>query len=240
VPLLILVAGNTVPAIAARRGEFAQWIRETAGDAWTGGWVEHDLRTGASLPGVRDVHGVIVTGSASSVTERAPWMLRAEEYLRALVAEGVPVFGICFGHQMLAEALGGHVTKNPKGREIGTVRVERAGDDAIFRGVPPSFDASATHVDSVARLPQGARVLASTKLDPTAAFAVGARTRAVQFHPEIDADAMRGYVEARRGILKDEGLDPDAIHASIREAPHAEEVLRNFVRDIGTGPRETR
>ena len=229
-------AGEPVADLAARRGDFVRWIRETVGDAWRGGWRVHDVRTEAAFPEGGSAAAFIITGSSSSVTERAPWMLRTEEYVRQRIAARRPLLGICFGHQIMAQACGGNVTKNPRGREIGTQHVTRLGDDPLFKGLPASFDVSETHVDAVAKVPSDARVLASTSMDPVAAFAIGPVARAVQFHPEVDADAMRGYVLARSPILRSEGLDADAILASVREAPHAHALLRNFVREfVGTG-----
>lgn len=192
----------------------------------------HDVRTDDPLPRVDDAAAFIITGSSSSVTEGAPWMLRTCELIRVLVEANRPLFGICFGHQLMAEAFGGKVTKNPRGREIGTVRVVRAAgepDDLLFDGLPLTFEASATHVDSVATVPANARVLASTSLDPVAAFAIGQSARAVQFHPEVDADVLRGYVKARSPAIRAEGLDAEGILAGVREAPHAQALLRNFV-----------
>jgi GMP synthase (glutamine-hydrolysing) len=229
VPLCILVAGNTVPALAERRGEFATWIRDGVGDAWAGDWIEVDIRTDAPLPAVGDVDGFFITGSSSSVTERAPWMLRAEGYIREIDAAGTPLLGICFGHQLIAQALGGDVQKNPRGREIGTVQVNVTESDPLFGGEPREIDANASHVDSVAKVPERARVLASTSLDPVAAFAVGDAIRAVQFHPEFDGDVMRGYLTARAHLVRGEGLDADAILANAKDAPQALALLRAFV-----------
>jgi GMP synthase (glutamine-hydrolysing) len=190
----------------------------------------HDVRTDAPLPAVDGAAAFVMTGSSSSVTERAPWMLRAEQHVREIARADVPLFGICFGHQLVAQALGGEVAKNPRGREIGTVRVRRLADDAIFDGVGEELAVNATHVDSVTRLPEGARLLAASELEPTQAFGVGRAIRCVQFHPEIDGDAMRGYVEARAHLITAEGGDPDAIRARSVDAPEAEETLRNFVK----------
>ncbi|MGH7296683.1 MAG: glutamine amidotransferase, partial [Polyangiaceae bacterium] len=176
--------------------------------------------------------GFVITGSSASVTERAPWMLRAEGLVREIEAAGAPLLGICFGHQMVAQALGGEVRRNPRGREIGTVRVERAADDPLFAGLPSAFEANATHVDSVVRLPARAEVLASTSLDPVAAFRVGPAVRAVQFHPEFDADAIRGYLEARAHLIRDEGKDPAALLAGVRDDTRGRDVLRNFARMV--------
>ena len=131
--IVILVTGTTLPEIGRRRGGFARWIREGTGDAWGARWSSHDVRTGRPLPGPRDADAFVITGSSSSVTERAPWMLRAEGLVREIVAAETPLLGICFGHQLIAQALGGEVGRSPRGREIGTVRVERTADDALFR-----------------------------------------------------------------------------------------------------------
>ena len=231
-PLVVLRAGDAAAPVAARRGEFFSWIRREVGDAWAGAWIEHDVRSDDRLPDPRSAAGFIMTGSSSSVTERAPWMLRAEEHLRGIVAAETPLFGICFGHQMIAQALGGLVANNPNGREIGTVEVRVRADapaDPIFDGVGKRFRVNATHVDVVAELPKGATVLAETDLDRCAAFVVGRTTKCVQFHPEFDGDAMRGYLEARAHLISGEGGDPQAILARATDAPEGAATLRNFV-----------
>ncbi len=192
----------------------------------------------APLPSATDAAGFIITGSSSSVTERAPWMLRAEELIRSIVAAETPLFGICFGHQMVGEALGGKVAKNPRGREIGTVEVrmkDAASSEPILRGLARAFRANHTHVDSVVKLPDGAEVLAETDLEPHAVFVIGKTTKCVQFHPEIDGDAMRGYVEARAHLIEAEGNDPKPILAGAVDTPEGAETLRNFVRHVVRG-----
>src|SRR5262249_54178961 len=152
---------------------------------------------------------IIITGSISSVTERAPWMLRAEAYIREIAAAETPLLGICFGHQLMAQALGGEVQKNPRGREMGTVELSVADDDPLFDGLPRSIPVNATHVDSAVTLPPGARVLARTALEDHAVVAFGPAARGVQLHPEIDGAVMRGYIGVRRPILLEEGFDAD-------------------------------
>jgi GMP synthase (glutamine-hydrolysing) len=79
-------------------------------------------------------------------------------------------------------------------------------------------------------LPRDARILASSALEPNAAFAVGDHAWGVQFHPEFDADIVRGYVRARADRMREEGLDPEAALSRATDALHGREVLRNFVR----------
>jgi GMP synthase (glutamine-hydrolysing) len=231
--LVVLRAGDAIPSVAERHGEFFHWIRAGVGDSWPKAWDEVDLRAPhAVLPNPRAAAGFVITGSASSVTERAPWMLRAEAWLREAASLDVPLLGICFGHQLLAQALGGHVTKNPRGRQIGTVKVtlaEAATRDALFAGMPREMHANTTHVDVVAEHPKNAEILATTPLDPHAAFRVR-RAYGVQFHPEIDREVMRGYLTARRGIIEEEGLPWSDMYERVADAPHALAVMRAFAR----------
>jgi GMP synthase (glutamine-hydrolysing) len=157
-------------------------------------------------------------------------MQQTEAYIRQVIEAKTPLLGICFGHQIMAQALGGNVRPNPRGREIGTVEVTKLAHDPLFEGLPETFLANSTHVDTVVELPPGATVVASTALEPHAALAFGALARGVQFHPEIDRNVMRGYVDVRRQRLHDEGLDVDAILARTSETPLARELLRNFIR----------
>lgn len=228
-PLCILVTGDPVARTQTRVGGFAQLVRAGLAGAWDAGFVEVDARTTESLPRSAGFAGVIVTGSASSVTERAPWILRTEEYLAAAVAQRHPVLGICFGHQLLGQALGGLVERNPRGREMGTVSFDIVTDDPLLdRSITPPL-AHATHVDSVTVLPKGAQVLAATALEPNAAVRFGERAWGVQFHPEFDEQVMREYIETRAPLLAEEGRDPSAMLAGVGAARAGASVLRRFV-----------
>lgn len=224
-PIAILIAGDPVPLAKERQGPFEAMIRRHAGAAE---WSTVDLRTGAPLPEPSAIAGAIVTGSASSVTDREPWTLRGEEFLRQLMAAQVPVLGICYGHQMLGQALGGLVEKNPHGREIGTVQVEQVESDPIL-GDTRRYPINTTHVDAVTRLPPGARLLAKTTRDPNSAVRFGEHTWGVQFHPEFDAEVMRAYIETRRDLLLAENLDPDRMLREIVETPEGGQILQRFV-----------
>jgi GMP synthase (glutamine-hydrolysing) len=175
---------------------------------------------------------VVITGSSANVPNREPWMLETEAYLREVVRLSVPVFGICFGHQMLAQALGGEVQKNPRGREIGTIRVARLADDPLFDSLPEAFEANATHVDTVVKLPPGAVPLAKSDLEDHHAIRFSETCYGVQFHPELDADVMRGYVEHRWEILASEGFAVESLHAQIAEAEFGRRTIRNFIHHI--------
>lgn len=225
-PIAILIAGDPVPLAKERRGSFEAMIRRIGGEDQ--GWLAADLRTDTPLPQPAHIAAAIVTGSASSVTDREAWTLRGEELLRQLVSAQVPVLGICYGHQMLGQALGGLVEKNPRGREIGTVKVEQLESDPIL-GEGRRYPIQATHVDSVTQLPPGARVLATTALDPNAAVRFGEHTWGVQFHPEFDSEVIRAYIETRRDLLTAENLDPDRLLRQVTETPAGPQILQRFI-----------
>lgn len=235
-PLLILVTGDPVAPTQARAGGFANLVRSSVAEVWEGGFVEVDARHAAQLPAAQGYAGLIVTGSASSVTERAAWMLRVEEYLAEAVHREHPVLGICFGHQLLGQALGGLVERNPRGREMGTVALRIVADDPLLdRSIEPAL-AHATHVDSVTRLPRGAQLLATTELEPHAALRFGERAWGVQFHPEFDEQVMTEYVATRSALLAEEGRDPEALRRGIGAALAGRLVLRRFI-EHGLRPR---
>lgn len=228
-PFVVLVAGEPIPRVRAVRGSYADMIRAAGREPSSAGWLDVDLRDGSPLPDRGAIAGVVVTGSSASVTERAPWMLRVEEYLRGLVERRVPTFGICFGHQLLGQALGGEVVKNPRGREIGTVELDVVGEDPLLDDAPAHFSVNATHVDTVGTLPPGARLLARTEREPHAMVRFGEAAWGVQFHPEMDADVVRNYLSERRGIVASEGLDPDALVARAEDADAGRAVLVRFL-----------
>ena len=222
-PLAILIAGEPLPGALAARGTFGDMIRGAVGDAWGGPWSEVDAR--GRLPPFEDFAGMIISGSASNVPDREPWVLEVERYLAGAVAGGLPIFGICFGHQLLGQALGGLVTRNPRGLEVGSVALEVLAADP-FLGEPAQGSlVNMTHVDTVAVLPPGARLLARTELDPHAAVHFGARAWGVQFHPEMDAEILEHYLAARSGA----GPAAPAGAGLARDTPASQAILRSFV-----------
>jgi GMP synthase (glutamine-hydrolysing) len=231
-PFLILETGRPLDPLRLH-GSFGHWIRVAAG--LHGREVRHlDVIGGESLPAdARPYAGVLITGSGSMVSDREPWSERSAEWLRDAAHAGMPMFGICYGHQLLAHALGGAVDYNPQGREMGTVAVqlhEEAAADPLFAGLGPRMDAQATHRQSVLRVPDQATVLARSDKDAHQAFRWGESVWGVQFHPEFSTAMMRSYIHARREALTSEGASPPALIKDVRPAPRARQVLRRFVR----------
>ena len=230
-PLLIIQTGKPLPSLS-RYGGFAHWIRVAAGlDA--AATVVVDVTAGQALPAPQALAGVVVTGSAAYVTDRADWSETTAAWLREAVAAGLPVLGICYGHQLLAHALGGEVAFNPAGRESGTIALQlraEAADDPLFAGLPATVSAHATHMQTVLTPPPGATVLAHSARDNCQAFRIGERAWGLQFHPEFATHHMRGYLRERAECIARHGDDARALARQVHAAPQARHLLRRFVR----------
>jgi GMP synthase (glutamine-hydrolysing) len=231
-PVLVIKTGSTVPNVRERRGDFEDWIE--LGLAMSSTPVETaSIFEGDALPEPSTLAGIVITGSSAMVSEREAWSERCASWLPGAIEAGIPTLGICYGHQLLAHALGGEVGRNPNGREIGTIEVDlRAAEgDALLGAFAPGADFHASHVESVLALPPGATRLGSNAIDPNHAYRVeapGVRAWGVQFHPEFDADVMRGYLEARRELLEAEALDVGSLMARTRETPAGWALLARF------------
>ena len=188
----------------------------------------------------KDFAGVLITGSASMVSMPTPWMEKTAAWLRQAVASGMPVLGVCFGHQLLAYSLGGAVGPNPNGPEAGTIPVEfneKCGDDPLFSSLPGMVRFNAHHYESVLALPQGAEVLGRNGQEQCQAVRYAPNAWGVQFHPEIDDKVMLALLDIVGGALDRNGVDVQATTAAVRETPYGPELLRRFydmVFDEGT------
>ena len=238
-PLLIVKTGDAMETVRVRRGDYDTWIESGLAAGALPVQVVNVHRD-EPLPGPESLAGVVVTGSAAMVSHREAWSEATAHWLAGAFAEGTPILGICYGHQLLAHALGGRVGPNARGRQMGTVSLKlEAEGDPLLGELPRETLFQVTHLEVVLEFPPGAVALASNAMDPHAAFRVGAGAWGIQFHPEFDADIMRGYIEGRREVISDQGGDPDALLAGVRESPCGPKVLSRFaqwVRDSEPRP----
>ncbi|MFC4356994.1 type 1 glutamine amidotransferase [Halobium salinum] len=205
----------------------------------TGGYDEYD--------------GVVVTGSRASVYWDEPWIRPLVEWVDGAAESGLPVLGVCFGHQVVAEALGGHVEAMEE-FEIGYREVRRVGgavegsdadggvqpdddgarpgdgDDPLFAGIDDRFTVFTTHGDSVVDLPPGAQVLAENEYG-VHGFRVG-HAFGVQFHPEYDPETARAVTrgkEERLGTERVESVLAGVTDENYAAACEAKRLFENFV-----------
>lgn len=201
--------------------------RELPGDL-----VEYDATAG-DLPATHDDHdAVVVTGSRSSVYWDEKWIDPLIDVVREATRGDVPVLGICYGHQVLATALGGTVEDMGE-YELGYREVRQVAEDLLFTDVPDPFTVFETHSDVVTTLPDGATLLAENDVGIQSFrkdLAWG-----VQFHPEYD-------LQTAREVTKDKDLPAERIQAVLDgvtrdaadRAAAAKPIFDNFADVVGT------
>lgn len=227
---VIIKLGDTLPELAAQKGDFEDWILRGMGRTRSEVRIIDPTR-GEALPAPETMAGVVLTGSHAMVTDHAPWSERTAAWLRDSVASRVPLLGICYGHQLLAYALGGEVGPNPRGPEMGTVeaRLTEAGKvDPLLGDLGSTIHVHASHAQTVLRLPEGATLLATSAMDRAYAFALNDSVWGVQFHPEFDAEIGRAYIQADAEALAARGQDPGALVAACVDTPVGPTILARF------------
>lgn len=227
--ILLIKTGSTHATIRDQFGDFEHWFLRglTAADTQLVNAME-----ATALPACNDIDGVVITGSPAMVTDREPWSERLAEWLATQAHGQVPILGVCYGHQLLAHALGGAVDWHPQGREIGTtpIHLTDAGTrDPLLGTLPARFLAQVTHAQRVSRLPDEAVLLAGNDYESHHAFRVGDATWGLQFHPEFSADVMRAYLHAGAEALRKNQRDPDQLLQQVEAAHADQELLRRFV-----------
>ena len=153
-----------------------QWIKPHLPEAT---WIETHIANGAKMPDPSDVDGIIISGSEKGVYDDTPWMQPLRDNLETMRNHGIPIFGICFGHQIMADVFGGKAEKVDQGFITGARSFDMGGH---------KIPAHVAHQDQVTRLPPGASVTASAPYCPAAALAYDFPAMSVQFHPEYSPD----------------------------------------------------
>ncbi|KIT15192.1 type 1 glutamine amidotransferase [Jannaschia aquimarina] len=194
----ILQTGRSPEEIADIHGDydafFKRLLKDRGFDFRTYAVLDMDLPADA-----HECDGWLITGSRHGAYEDHPWIPPLEDFLRAAYAAAVPIIGVCFGHQILAQALGGRVEKFAGGWSVGPVRYrsDRFGDHDII----------AFHQDQVVELPPDAERVGSSDFCENAILVYGDRALSIQPHPEFTAPFLKELIDARAAILPDEIRD---------------------------------
>ena len=220
--ILIVQTGSVETAISDRHGDYDAWFLDALPDGHRRCTICRPF-SGQALPsreGLRAYDGVLLTGSRLSVRDEQPWMAPLGRWALQ-VATTHPVLGVCFGHQLIGEALGGRVEKNPAGREAGTITVtltDAGRQDPLFAGMPWDLVVQSSHNDILIVPPPSAVRLAGNRNTTWQAFSVGEQLRCVQFHPELRPETSRD-VFALRGWS-----------APLQESDHGRQILARWDR----------
>ncbi|HEY0939390.1 MAG TPA: hypothetical protein VGE08_04765 [Steroidobacter sp.] len=226
----ILETGAPPADLKDRFGSYGDMFRRLLGPGYR--YSYYDLRAG-KLPDPASSHDAyLISGSASGVHDGDPWIEALKTFIREL-SGGTPLVGICFGHQIMAEAYGGRVIKSPKGWGVGlhSYEIKRRAAWMSSDGVP-TLKIPVSHQDQVTELPQGATVLAASEFTPYAVIEYSER-RAISFqgHPEFSPEYAAALIDLRRGTLYRQDF-ADAAVASLQEPNDAQRVaswVRNFL-----------
>jgi GMP synthase-like glutamine amidotransferase len=221
----IIEAGLTPDAITRAHGDFPAMIERWLGPALPEArFVTIKLASGATLPKPDACDAYIITGSEAGVYERLPWMAPLKAFILEAAARRTPQFGICFGHQIMAEAFGGRVVKAPQGWQAGLYDFE-VHDTGLLPAIA-TLPALALHQDQVVEPPPAARVIGSHEDNPFAFLQYTREALSTQCHPEFSAATVKAYLD-----LGNLGV-PEALVAASAESmarPHENEVIAAMV-----------
>ena len=163
-----------------------------------------DIVEGAPLPEVGAFEGYVISGSDKGIYDETAWMQPLRDFLLAVRAAGKPLFGVCFGHQIMTDVFGG--------------RAEKVGEPVVGA---QNFDINGVehaghvwHQDQVTEVPPGAEVIASAGYCPVAGLAYDFPAMSVQWHPEYSADYISHFLRESRGQVLSEAKS-DAALASL-------------------------
>lgn len=165
----------------------------------------YDVCHGELPQSVAECEGYIITGSKYSVYDDVPWVHQLAEFVRQVHAKKHKLVGICFGHQMIAHALGGKVAKASVGWGIGTKPVELQQTKAWMQPEKPSYRLLLSHQDQVLALPDDAEILGGNEHCPISMLAMGNHMLGIQAHPEFTAPYAEALMDSR---LERIGRDP--------------------------------
>jgi len=224
--LAILEAGAPPPALEEEFGRYPAMFESLLGlDART-----YDVEAGALPPDVTRHDAYLITGSSAGVYDDLPWIPKLSTFLRAARGKARLV-GICFGHQIMAEAFGGRVEKSAKGWGAGLHSYPIVARPAWLDG-PPLVSAPASHQDQVVSQPPGTEIVASSLFTPYAALAwTDFSAISFQFHPEFSPDFAKALIAQRY----DRVPDPDAAIASL-DGPNDNQRVGDWIRRFLTAP----
>ena len=197
----LLMMGHVPPHVQHIGGDYPDLYRALL-EPLGADVVRYDIDEGRFPDDLHECDVWLGSPSRSSTYDDLAWIPDTEELLRRIVSAERPFVGICFGHQMLAQALGGRVAKSDGGWGVGVQDYEVVGRPAFFGpSAPATVGAIASHKDQVVEAPPGAMIWATSEYCPNAGMTVGERAWTFQGHPEFTAELADAIYASRVELL---------------------------------------
>lgn len=226
-PLALIQLEMPPPQVVAQIGEQPVWFIDAL-QLQPEDYVIVRPHLGEELPAFDRVCGAILSGSWAMVTDHADWSERTAAWIRGALEAELPLLGVCYGHQLMAYALGGKVGDNPNGWERGLKTLtHNTSRDPWLAPLPETFQAWLSHRQSVITPPPHAEVLARSDLDGCQILRYSPQALSVQFHPEFTREIMTACLPA--------GIGDDG--AEVSGEDWSRELLRRFWQQTRPQPR---
>jgi GMP synthase (glutamine-hydrolysing) len=228
--VLIIKTGITYDSVIKKYGDYDYQIAREIGIPYEGLLVVPVYENIEPVL-TEEVSSIIITGSDAMVTDLKPWSVATANWLRQIVHKGIPILGICYGHQLLAQALNGVVDYHPRGKEYGEVEISLTSDgekDPLFSVLPSNFTGYVAHSQSVIKLPPNARVLAKNDFEASHGVYFCKNVWGVQFHPEFNGDIARMHVEEEKEVLAKDGADVEKLRQNIQDNDYGKILMQRF------------
>lgn len=229
--IVILKMGETLDSILSQYGDFHDNIIKISKIDKRDVTIV-DCQKEEEPPNLENIKGIIITGSHSMVSDYESWSVKISQWLKLVIKTNIPVLGICYGHQIIADILGGIVGYNPKGMEVGMVDILLTEDgqrDRLLGGLPKIFKGYETHSQSVLQLPKGAKLLAYNDNEPIQSFSYENHIWGTQFHPEFLAEITKEYIKFDKEAIINSGKNYEKIYKDVEEQNYGEILLERFI-----------
>jgi GMP synthase-like glutamine amidotransferase len=203
--ITILKTGDVPESLRERFSPYPEMFSRMFAEA--GGDFTHDVvavNEGEPLPAPETLEGVVITGSSAGVYEDHPWLDPLRAFIRRAYETKTPMLGICFGHQVMADALGGDVRKSEKGWGLGRHLYDVRQRPGFMAAAPEAMAVACSHQDQVIVPPAEAEVILASDFTPNAGLAYrNGAALSFQPHPEFNDDYALALTELRRGKAPD-------------------------------------
>lgn len=178
---------------------------------------------------------IILSGSKTSCLDVGPWIEKLTRFIHAAVESGIPVFGICYGHQLIARIFGGDKSvRKAEKPEFGWVEIQQKRNHPLLEGLPERFHSFQSHYDEVCQAPKGFIVATSSERCAVQAYYLSDKpVFGVQFHPERNAEEGQSSIDGKKKAVPSDCIFNDRKAKSVFDENVAITIFRNFLAQAG-------